>query len=123
MKQATLCSAARTVAWTIFLTLVAAGVTTPCKADDNMRSSPPDRNSYSRSAIAEDFDPLNAAGTADPGKAVQFDVFVVDTVVNNTDSNLQLTDTFNDGEISIAVRPQHPEQLVITAFSGSWGLD
>jgi hypothetical protein len=87
-----------------------------------MRSSPPDTNSYSRPAVAEDFDPLNAAGTADPGKAVQFDVFVVDTVVNNTDLNLQLTDTFNDGEISIAVRPQHPEQLVITAFSGSWGL-
>jgi hypothetical protein len=123
MKQPTLCSAARRVAWTTFLALIAAGGgITPSKADDNMRSSLPDTNSYSRPAVAEDFDPLNAAGTADPGKAVQFDVFVVDTVVNNTDSNLQLTDTFNDGEISIAVRPRHPDQLVITAFSGSWGL-
>lgn len=123
MNQPALCRATRRVAWTTFLALVAAGgVTTPSKADDNMRSSPPDTTSYSRPAIAEDFDPLNAAGTADPGKAVQFDVFVVDTVVNNTDPDLKITDTFNDGEISIAVKPQHANQLVMTSFSGSWGL-
>jgi hypothetical protein len=122
MKPPALSGAIRTIALTTFLALVAAGgVTTLSKADDNMRSSPPDTTSYSRPAVAEDFDPLNAAGTADPGKTVQFDVFVVDTVVNNTDSNLKLTDTFNDGEISIAVRPEHPEQLVITSFAGSWG--
>jgi len=113
---------ARAIAHAACLTILTAGGVSVSKADDDLRSSPPDTNSYSRPAVAEDFDPLNAAGTADPGKAVQFDVFVVDTVVNNTDSNLQLTDTFNDGEISIAVRPRHPEQLVITAFSGSWGL-
>jgi hypothetical protein len=101
---------------------IAGGVVTSAKADDNMRSSPPDTTSYSRPAVAEDFDPLNAAGTADPGKAVQFDVFVVDTVVNNTDPDLKITDTFNDGEVSVAVKPQHPNQLVMTAFSGSWGL-
>jgi hypothetical protein len=123
MKQLALRTDNRAIAWTAFLALVVAGgITTPSRADDNMRSSPPDTTSYSRPAIAEDFDPLNAAGTADPGKAVQFDVFVVDTVVNNTDSNLKLTDTFNDGEISIAVRPEHPEQLVITSFAESWGV-
>src|SRR5690349_20486712 len=90
MKQPALCRATRTIASTTFLALVAAGgVTTPAKADDNMRSSPPDTTSYSRPAVAEDFDPLNAAGAADPGKAVQLDVFVVDTVVNNTDSNFE----------------------------------
>jgi hypothetical protein len=121
MNQPALCRATRTVAWTTFLALVVAagGVTTPSKADDDMRSSPPDTTSYSRPAVAEDFDPLNAAGTADPGKAVQFDVFVVDTVVNNTDPDLKITDTFNDGEISIAVKPQHANQLVMTSFSGS----
>ena len=79
MRQPTSFGNARTVAGAACLVLVAAGGTS--MADDNMRSSPPDTNSYSRPAVAEDFDPLNAAGTADPGNAVQFDVFVVDTVV------------------------------------------
>jgi len=100
----------------------AGGVSTPSKADDDMRSAPPDTNSYSRPVIAEDLDPLSTAGTADGAREVQFDVFVVDTVVNNTDPDLKITDTFNDGEVSIAIKPQHPEQLVMTAFSGSWGL-
>ena len=119
MNQPALRGDSRAIAWTAFLALVAAGGITPSNADDNMRSSPPDTTSYSRPAVAEDFDPLSAAGKADPGKPVQFDVFVVDTVVNNTDSNLKLTDTFNDGEISIAVRPQHPEQLVIASVEKS----
>lgn len=114
---------ARTVACAACLALLAAtSVSTPSKADDDMRSSPPDTNSYSRPVIAEDLDPFSTAGTADPARAVQFNVFVVDTVVNNTDPDLKITDTFNDGEVSIAVKPQHPEQLVMTAFSGSWGL-
>ncbi len=123
MKQLALCRDARTVACAAFLAVVAAGgVPTPSKADDSVRSSPPDTNSYSRPVVAEDFDPLNTAGKAEARREVQFDVFVVDTVVNNTDPDLKITDTFNDGEISIAVKPQHPEQLVITAFSVSWGL-
>jgi len=72
--------------------------------------------------VAEDFDPLNTAGNPQAGKAVQFDVFVVDIVVSNTDKDLKNTDTFNDGEISIAPNPRDPNDIVITAFSGSWGL-
>src|SRR5258708_26950871 len=64
---------------------------------------------------------MNTAGTSQAGNAVQFDVFVVDAVVSNTDKDLKITDTFNDGEISIAVRPQHPDQLVMTSFAERWG--
>jgi hypothetical protein len=123
MKQLALCRDARTVACAACLALLAAGgASAPSKADDDMRSAPPDTNSYSRPVIAEDLDPLSTAGTADAARAVQFDVFVVDAIVNNTDPDLKITDTFNDGEVSIAIKPQHPEQLVMTAFSGSWGL-
>jgi hypothetical protein len=48
-------------------------------------------------------------------------VFIVDTVVNNTDPNLTNTDTFNDGETSITVNPENHDEIVVTAFSGSWG--
>jgi hypothetical protein len=34
---------------------------------------------------------------------------------------LVLTDTFNDGETSIAINPKNPHQIVISAFSGSSG--
>jgi hypothetical protein len=34
---------------------------------------------------------------------------------------LRFIDTFNDGETSIAVNPRSPNEVVITAFSGSWG--
>src|SRR5258708_12959540 len=64
---------------------------------------------------------MNTAGKSQAGNAVQFDVFVVDAVVSNTDKDLKITDTFNDGEISIAVRPQHPDQLVMTSFAERWG--
>ncbi len=37
--------------------------------------------------------------------------------------NLTNTDTFNDGETSIAVNPESPGEIVITAFSGSWGAN
>jgi len=49
--------------------------------------------------------------------------FVVDAVVNNTDPTLTNTDTFNDGETSIAVNPESPGEIVMTAFSGSWGAN
>jgi hypothetical protein len=46
---------------------------------------------------------------------------VVDTVVSNTDPNLQNTDHFNNGETSIAINSVNPNEIVISAFSGSWG--
>ena len=46
--------------------------------------------------------------------------FVVDVVVQNTDTNLNATDTFGDQEPSIAINPANPNEIVILAFSGSW---
>ncbi len=45
----------------------------------------------------------------------------MDVVLNNSDPNLTNTDRFNDGETSITVNPANPDEIVITAFSGSWG--
>jgi hypothetical protein len=89
----------------------------------SLKSSPKDTNSYSRPAI-----PADAAGpTRRPPTRLlgaQFNITrVVDTVVNNTDPNLKNTDTFNDGEPSIAINPLNPNEIAITAFSGSWGAN
>jgi hypothetical protein len=35
---------------------------------------------------------------------------------------LKNTDTFNDGEVSIAINPERQNEIIMTAFSGSWGL-
>src|SRR5690242_11553977 len=92
----------RNVTCTALLTLAMAGfVVTPARADDSMRSSPPDTNSYSRPVIPEDLTLGYTAGAA--GLAARVTFSVVDTVVNNSNSNLRFTDTFNDGETSIAV--------------------
>jgi hypothetical protein len=50
-------------------------------------------------------------------------VKVVDAVVNNTNPNLKNTDTFNDGEVSIAINPLNPNEITMTAFSGGWGTN
>jgi hypothetical protein len=89
------------------------------KADDDMRSSLPDITSYSRALVSEDLTLGSTAGMAGMAPSVSFSV--VDTVVNNTNPNLQFTDLFNDGETSIAVNPRRRNEIVITAFSGSWG--
>ncbi len=80
------------------------------------RSAPPDTTHYVRPAVPEDFAPRGIkAFLPIPGG------FIVDVVVNNTDPNLTNTDTFNDGETSIAVNLASPGEIVITAFSGSFG--
>src|SRR5262249_4305232 len=83
------------------------------KPNDSTRDAPPDTRPYRRPTIPGDFAPK---GTRPipllPG------VFIVDTVVNNTDPNLTNTDTFNDGETSITVNRANPSEVVITAFSG-----
>ena len=84
-------------------------------ADSSVRSFPPDLNKYQRPAIAQDQVPQRLA----PSAATT--ILVVDAVVNNTDPNLKNTDTFNDGEVSIAINPNDPNRIVMTAFSGSWG--
>lgn len=110
----------RTITSTVLLAFAMAGVVvTPAKADDNVRSSPPDTTPYSRPLVPEDLTLGNTAGTAGLAAGVSFSV--VDTVVNNTNPSLRFTDTFNDGETSIAVNPRQRNEIVITAFSGSWG--
>src|SRR6266508_3470768 len=91
-------------------------------AQESARSYPPDTTPYSRPAIGAD--------TADPVRGVESTagsssnlIGVIDTVVNNTDASLQTTDTFNDGETSIAVNPLNSREIVISAFSGSWGTN
>jgi hypothetical protein len=87
---------------------------TSAKAEDDARSSPHDANKYARDMDPEDFGYVNDE---------QPKFFVVDTVVNNSDPNLKNTDTFGDEEVSIAVNPKNSNEIVITAFSGSWGSE
>ena len=91
------------------------------QAKESTRSAPPDLTPYWRPALPEDSAPRGIR--AIPLLPGIFAIFVVDPVVNNTDPNLTNTDTFNDGETSIAVNPANPNEIVITAFSGSWGAD
>jgi hypothetical protein len=86
------------------------------RAEESTRDAPPDTTPYRRPALPADYAPRGIrAIPLIPG------VFIVDAVVNNTDPNLTNTDTFNDGETSITVNPANPNEIVVTAFSGSWG--
>src|SRR5262249_29025838 len=85
---------------------------------ESTRDAPPAITPYWRPAIPDDSGPRGKrAIPLIPG------VFMVDVVVNNTDPNLTNTDTFNDGETSITINPADPNEIVITAFSGSWGAN
>ena len=89
---------------------------TPLWADESAKSSPPDTTPYSRPAIPDD-----AAGQPPgAGGAGPTIIRVIDAVVNNTDPNLKNTDTFGDGEVSIAINPSNPTEIVMSAFSGCW---
>ena len=86
-------------------------------AGDNARSTPKDTSSYYRPVDPDDFDPLHTLGQPKPR---DFAVFVVETVVNNTDPNLKNTDKCGDQEVGIAVNPAKNNEIVMTAFSGFW---
>src|SRR5262245_33876642 len=126
MKRLTKTSLAVTIAGMILLlkgssplvtTANAQGQNNPRqKAEESTRDAPPDTTPYKRPAIPGDFAPKGARPIP-----LLPSVFIVDVVVNNTDPNLTNTDTFNDGETSITVNPADPNEIVITAFSGSWG--
>ncbi len=47
---------------------------------------------------------------------------VRDVVVSNTNRRLQDTDAFKNSEPAIAINPRHPDEIVISAFSGAWAL-
>jgi hypothetical protein len=88
-----------------------------------IRSSPPDLTPYARPAVPEDSAPLGR-GALPPQLPPQFfDLRIVDTVVSNTNSVLTDIETFNDGETSMAINPFQPDEIVITAFSGGWGVN
>ena len=96
----------------------------------SMKSSPPDTTHYIRSIVPEDLAPggVKALGPKTQGtdpkatmlKGPDPGIFIVDVVVNNTDTDLTNTDTPNDGETSIAVNPEDPNEIVIAAFSGGF---
>jgi|GEM_PF-3078307 len=77
------------------------------------RDSPPDLNTYVRNAVPADY----IARLSLPASFF----FVRDTVISNTDLTLTNTDTFGDSEPTIAINPANPNEIVISAFSGSWG--
>jgi hypothetical protein len=85
-------------------------------ADDRGKSSPPDTTPYARAPVPDDFDPGHT-GQNLPASA---GVFIRDAVVSNTDHSLKRTDIFTDWEVSIAVDPLNRNEIVMTAFSGSW---
>jgi len=88
------------------------------QAKESTRDAPPDLTPYVRPTVPQEGGP-RAIKTFLPIPGG----FIVDAVVSNTDPNLTNTDTFNDGETSIAVNPASPGDIVMTAFSGSWGAN
>jgi hypothetical protein len=82
--------------------------------DQSTRDWPPDVTPYNRAAVPEDYGPGGRP-------ALPSDVFVVDAVVNNTDPDLTNVDIFGDTEVSIAINPENPDEIVLMAFSGGWG--
>ncbi len=96
---------------------------------DEELSGPPDLTHYVRAAIPQDYAPGGkpALPLAPVSGLARFpSVFVVDAVVNNTDSDLKNTDTYGDSEPSIALNPiscvdrRGCRIIVLLAFSGQW---
>ena len=94
------------------------------------KDSPPDTFHYKRPAIPEDFAPGGRPALPtriQPDALLPTAIFptaiVRDVVIDNTDPNLINTDTANDGEPSIAIDPNNTNEIVISAFSGSWGAN
>ena len=91
--------------------------------NESVRSWPPDTTLYVRPAVPQDHAPGGRMAIA-PSVAlapVFPDVFIADVVVSNTDPDLTNRDRFGDTEPSIAVNPDNTDEIVLTAFSGSWG--
>ena len=101
----------------VALVVISAGA----QSDESVNSSPPDLTNYFRPALPQDLAPARKPALGPSSLEPIFPgVLVVDTVVNNTDPTLTNTDMFSDTEPSIAISPDDPNNIVITAFSGSW---
>lgn len=110
------------VRWTVLITLLAgslafASAVWAADGPPPQRSWPKDVTPYARPTVPDD----TLVGKIHPRKADGPSIFMVDTVVNNTNPTLKATDEMNDGETSIAVNPVNPNEITITAFSGAWG--
>jgi hypothetical protein len=93
--------------------------TTVASAQQTAKSYPNDTTQYVRPSFGGDTaGPIFGAPSVSAAGANI--LTVVDTVVNNTDPSLKNTDTFNDGETSIAINPANNDEIVISAFSSSW---
>src|SRR5215831_16068753 len=96
----------------VVISCVLASAVTTSWAQGSTRSAPKDVTPYSRSAIpADSAGPPAVIGA--PGTLSL--VKVINAVVNNTDPTLKNTDTFNDGETSIAINPANPNEIVLSA--------
>jgi hypothetical protein len=87
----------------------------------SMRSLPPDLTPYVRQLASDEATVSGVGSEYLPGAERIGRLFIRDVVVSNSDPNLTNTDTFNDGETSIAINSRNRREIVITAFSGSWG--
>lgn len=100
------------------------------QAPASEKSSPPDTTHYIRPMTLEDLAPRGKSALGAKTQKVDANavnllgsepgIFIVDVVVNNTNPNLQNTDTAGDGETSIAINPEDPNEIVISAFSGGF---
>ncbi len=105
------------------------------RARESTRSEPPDLTHYVRPAIPQDYAPGGKPAlplTRVSGTPIFPGVYIVDTVVNNSDPTLTNTDTYPDGEPSIALNPATCDEhlpagrtrgcreIVLLAFSGEW---
>jgi S-layer family protein len=98
--------------------LLAAATEVPAWANEAAMSSPKDLTPYARPAVPEDY---ALRGPQPSPRAGAWSIErIVDVVVDNTDPSLTTSDHFNDSEISIAVNPANPDEIVISAYSGTW---
>jgi len=88
------------------------GITSAASSTEPASDQPSDRGAYNRKVIPQDNIPLPLSPR----------IRVRDVVVSNTDPTL-INEMVSDTEPSIAIDPTVTDQIVITAFSGSWGTN
>jgi hypothetical protein len=100
----------------ICILVLASAVVGQEQEQESTYSAPGDRTAVVRPLSPDDENPLGRAmGATVPG------VFIRNLVVSNTDPDLLDDDGEGDGEPSIAINPNNPDEIVILAFSGGWG--
>jgi cysteine-rich repeat protein len=123
MKRAGLRSLALSAVLMGSAVILPSGIVLADPDTEALRSWPKDTTEYARPLVPSEFSRRHAPGVA-PAPAGVVPVFpsafIVDTVVANADPNLTTTDTFNDGETSIAVNPEDRDEIVISSFSAGW---